>query len=134
MASFTDACIEHVIARLELYFPTDAALLREGERCATQAHSPNGWMTRPMGRMLQLCENSVARMRNPHPCDSVERNNIHAWFEIVLVADLENKELGAWGRDCRPTREVIASTEAWLRSPETRIRKQVSFGLRRYRG
>jgi len=116
MTIFVDACIERAISRLEIYFPEDAARLRTGGQCVTTAHSKNGWLTRPMGRMLSLVEGAVSRMRNPHAASSYEYQAKCAWFEILEISDLENKELAAWGRRCRPTKEVITATEAWSRS------------------
>ena len=60
---FTEACIGRAIAVLEQYFPEDANVLRKGGICPTMAHSQNGWMTRPMGRMIRLVEKHWSRRR-----------------------------------------------------------------------
>jgi hypothetical protein len=95
---FVNACIDRALAILEQYFPEDAEALRAGWICSTMAHSPNGWMTRPMGGMLRGVEKKVTEMRNPHPKDTDARRNMHAYFCMLGIESMQINELSAWGR------------------------------------
>lgn len=113
---FVLACIEQAIATLERHFPEDAALLRAGDQPATIADSSNGWMVRPLGHMILPIQRAVCRMRNPHPASTPEQSAVSAWFDLLICAEVENAELGAWGRPCSPRKTVIQETETWMRS------------------
>lgn len=110
--AFVGACIEKAISILERYFPEDAALLRMGEKCITQAHSPNGWMTRPMGEMIHSVERAVAEMRNPHPTSTEHRRAIHAYLCIVGLQSHEIRALSAWSREWEAQEDLVG----WLKS------------------
>jgi hypothetical protein len=111
---FTRACESRAIEILGKYFPEDAALIAVGKPPATIAHSPNGWMTRPMGEMLRCTEKCVARMRHFHPTEKDAQKNMGVYFELLCVVAREVEELAAWGRPHNGKREATTLAKGWM--------------------
>lgn len=111
---FARACEERAIAILGKYFPEDAALIAAGNPPATLAHSPNGWMTRPMGELIRCTERCVAKMRHFHPNEPDSRKNMSCYFELLCVAACEVEELAAWGRPHDGKGAAMAAAKKWM--------------------